>query len=173
MPFTPFHFGAGLGAKGAVAPVFSWTAFCAAQVVIDCESLYHIVHHDYPVHRFFHSFVGAGLAGSAASAGIFLLLYLIGRTSSLLEDDRWRRIPALRGEVAPLGVWMGGVLGGLSHTVLDGMMHRDVRPFVPWSDENPFLGIVSVGTLHLLCVAAAVLGTLGLTLWKRPGRVTT
>jgi hypothetical protein len=171
MPFTPFHLGAGLGAKGAAAPAFSWTAFCAAQVVIDCESLYHIVRRDYPVHRFFHSFVGAGLAGTAASAGIFLLLHLVGRTGSLLEDERWRRIPAFRGEVAPLGVWSGGVLGGLSHTVLDGMMHRDVRPFMPWSDGNPFLGIVSVGTLHLLCVSAAMLGALGLTLWKRAGKV--
>ncbi len=171
MPFTPFHLGAGLGAKGAAAPVFSWTAFCAAQVVIDCESLYHIVRHDYPVHRFFHSFVGTGLAGTAASAGIFLVLHILGRTSPLLEDERWRCVPAFRGEVAPVGVWTGGVLGGLSHTLLDGMMHRDVLPFMPWSDWNPFLGVVSVATLHWMCAAAAAAGALGLAFWMRPKKV--
>ena len=168
MPFTPFHFGAGLGAKGAGAPVFSWSAFCAAQVLIDCESLYHIVRRDYPVHRFFHTFLGAGLAGIAASALFLLALRILDRPGSIVDLDRWRRHPALSGEVSPVGVWLGGIVGGLSHTVLDGLMHRDLRPFQPWSDRNPFLGLVGVGTLHLLCVAAAALGAVGLALWMRP-----
>src|SRR5262245_31711720 len=43
LPVTPFHFGPGLALKGAAAPVFSWSAFAAAQVVIDCETVYYMV----------------------------------------------------------------------------------------------------------------------------------
>jgi hypothetical protein len=168
MPFTPFHFGAGLGAKGVSAPIFSWSAFCAAQVLIDCESLYHIVRRDYPVHRFFHTFVGAGLAGIIVSAAMLLVLRILNRPGSILDRDRWRRQPALAGEISTTGVWVGGMLGGLSHPLLDGLMHRDVRPFLPWSDANPFLGLMSVGELHLLCLAAAALGAVGVALWMRP-----
>src|SRR5262245_50937240 len=169
MPFTPFHLGAGLGVKGASAPVFSWSAFCAANVLIDCESLYHILHRDYPVHRFFHSFLGAGIGGIAASILMLLALRVLQRPGSMLDRDPWRR-PALAGEISTAGIWAGGILGGLSHTVLDGLMHRDLRPFFPWSDWNPFLGLIGVGTLHLLCMAAAALGAAGLALWMRSPR---
>ena len=45
-------------------------------------------------------------------------------------------------------------------------MHPDVRPFMPWSDYNPFLGLVGVAQLHLLCVAAALFGAVCVTLWR-------
>jgi hypothetical protein len=63
LPVTPFHFGPGLALKGAAAPMFSWSAFAVAQVVIDCETIYYLVKRGYPVHRFFHSFLGAAVAG--------------------------------------------------------------------------------------------------------------
>ena len=43
--------------------MFSWSAFVAAQVLIDCETLYYLVRQEYPVHRFFHSVLGATAAG--------------------------------------------------------------------------------------------------------------
>ena len=47
--------------------MFSWSAFAAAQVLIDCETLYCLVRQEYPVHRFFHSFLGATAAGLVAA----------------------------------------------------------------------------------------------------------
>ena len=73
MPVTPFHFGPGLALKGVAAPVFSWSAFAAAQALIDCETVYYLLNREYPVHRFFHSFVGATAAGVTAA-----LLFLVG-----------------------------------------------------------------------------------------------
>jgi hypothetical protein len=67
LPVTPFHFGPGLALKGVAAPVFSWSAFAAAQVVIDCETIYYMVRGEYPVHRFLHSFLGGGMAGLVAA----------------------------------------------------------------------------------------------------------
>src|SRR5262245_23835448 len=73
LPVTPFHFGPGLVLKGAAAPVFSWSAFAAAQVVIDCETIYYVVNGEYPIHRFFHSFLGATAAGLIATV-LFLVV---------------------------------------------------------------------------------------------------
>jgi membrane-bound metal-dependent hydrolase YbcI (DUF457 family) len=72
-----------------------------------------------------------------------------------------------RGEISILGVLLGGLVGGLSHPLLDGVMHPDVRPFMPWSDYNPFLGLIGLPPLHLACIASAVLGAAGVALWKR------
>ena len=46
-------------------------------------------------------------------------------------------------------------------------MHPDVRPFMPWTDYNPFLGLIGLAPLHLACVASAILGGIGVALWKR------
>jgi membrane-bound metal-dependent hydrolase YbcI (DUF457 family) len=67
---------------------------------------------------------------------------------------------------------LGGLAGGLSHPVLDGIMHPDVRPFMPWSDRNPFLGFVSETTLHVACVVAALVGVAGLAFWRSATRTT-
>jgi membrane-bound metal-dependent hydrolase YbcI (DUF457 family) len=134
LPFTPFHFGPGLALKGAAAPVFSWSAFAAAQVLIDCETLYYLVRQEYPVHRFFHSFLGATAAALVAA----ILCPVIVRVSTVRFP--WLIAPstsAARGEFSSLRILVGGFIGGVSHPFLDGIMHPDVRPFMPWSDNNP------------------------------------
>jgi membrane-bound metal-dependent hydrolase YbcI (DUF457 family) len=167
MPFTPFHFGPGLALKGVAAPMFSWSAFAAAQVLIDCETLYYLVRQEYPVHRFFHSFLGATAAGLAAA---ILCLGIVRASAGVLLE----RVGTARGECSSVGILAGGLLGGLSHPFLDGIMHPDVRPFMPWSDANPFLGLMGLTQLHLACIAAAFVGAVCVTFWRirrghRPG----
>jgi membrane-bound metal-dependent hydrolase YbcI (DUF457 family) len=166
LPVTPFHFGPGLALKGAAAPVFSWSAFAAAQVVIDCETIYYMVSGEYPVHRFFHSFLGAAVAGLVTA-----VLFLVIVHASFISFPRLivplTTTATARGEISSLGALLGGLTGGLSHPLLDGIMHPDVRPFMPWTDYNPFLGLIGLAPLHLACVASAILGGIGLALWKR------
>ena len=166
MPFTPFHFGPGLALKGVAAPLFSWSAFVASQVLIDCETLYYLVHQEYPAHRFFHSFLGATAAGLVAA----ILCLVIVRASAVGFPPFVAPLvissSTVRGEFSSLGVFVGGLAGGLSHPFLDGIMHPDVRPFMPWSDHNPFLGLIGVAPLHLACIAAALFGAVCVTLWK-------
>jgi len=52
MPFTPYHFGPGLFVKGLAARWFSWIAFVAVQVVIDCETLYYLERPEYPIRMY-------------------------------------------------------------------------------------------------------------------------
>jgi membrane-bound metal-dependent hydrolase YbcI (DUF457 family) len=165
LPFTPFHFGPGLALKGVAAPVFSWSAFAAAQVLIDCETLYYLVNQEYPVHRVFHSFLGATAAGLVAAISFLV----IARRFAVGFPRLMAPLPATstaRGETSSLGVLLGGLTGGLSHPLLDGIMHPDVRPFMPWSNYNPFLGLIGVGQLHLACTVAALLGAAGVALWR-------
>ena len=166
MPVTPFHFGPGLACKGIAAPVFSCSAFAVTQVVIDCETIYYLVNGEYPVHRFFHSFLGA------AAAGLLTAVLFLGVVhASFIGFPRvimpLTATSTARGDISVLGILLGGLVGGLSHPLLDGIMHSDVRPFIPWTDYNPFLGLIGLAPLHLACIASAVLGAAGVALWKR------
>lgn len=164
MPFTPFHFGPGLALKGLARPVFSWSAFVVAQILIDCETLYYLLHHQYPVHRFLHSFLGATAAGFVSAGSWLLIVHIVKVALPNLMLPLMRSTPPVRSEFSFLAVLLGGLLGGLSHPFFDGIMHPDVRPFMPFSDHNPFLGLIGVGALHIACVAAAVLA--GVALWR-------
>jgi uncharacterized membrane protein YidH (DUF202 family) len=158
MPFTPFHFGPALFAK-CVAPVrLSWLAFVAAQVVIDCETLFFLVQGAYPVHRFFHTLVGAALAGLGTGIVFAGLARRLDPRS--LMPTGWEDLagPSVRSEISPGAVMAGAVIGALSHPILDGIMHPDVRPFAPWSDSNPLLRVVGLDVLHVGCVALGVVG---------------
>jgi hypothetical protein len=158
MPFTPFHFGPGLLAK-AVAPRYvSFTAFVASQVVIDLETLYHLVRHEWPVHRVMHTVLGGTAGGlesglAVAAMGPLLLRSASARLGSLTEAQRSK----ILSEVSLGGALAGGVIGGVSHSMLDSIVHSEVRPFWPLADGTLF-GIVGTGSLHVGCIVAGVVG---------------
>jgi membrane-bound metal-dependent hydrolase YbcI (DUF457 family) len=130
----------------------SLTAFIISQVAVDLESGYHLLRGDWPVHREIHSLLIAALVGVFCGSAVCLA----GR----------RVLPAnhasLQAEVAAAPAHVGGLIGGLSHSILDAVMHSDLQPFWPVSSRNPFLAVISVSNLHLLCVLSGVLGALGL-----------
>jgi membrane-bound metal-dependent hydrolase YbcI (DUF457 family) len=148
MPFTPFHFGPAAVVKALIPRSFSLTAFVASQVLIDLESGYHLLRHEWPVHRVAHTLPVATAIGVLSGT----LVYVAGR---------WFR-PSARveahAELRPLAAHVGGLVGGLSHPLLDGIMHADIRPFWPISDANPLLGTVDLMTLHVACLASGVVG---------------
>jgi hypothetical protein len=144
--------------KSLIARHFSWLAFVASQVIIDLETLYYLLARAYPLHRFFHTFLGATLAGAATG------FVMIGPKVLIEKNSPWFRAwiaglpPSLRTEFTNAGVLLGALIGGVSHPVLDGIMHRDIHPFAPWTGENPLLQIIGVGTLHLACLLFGLLG---------------
>lgn len=152
MPITPFHFGPGAALHALAPRQISFLSFCAANVLIDFESLYNLVNHRHPVHAFFHTYVGATL--------------IIAAVVVLFAAARWfaRRfwLPNLLGwqELSLLQVSLGGVLGAYSHVVLDSVMHGDIQPLAPFSTANALLSVFSLSILHLGCVALGILGLL-------------
>lgn len=143
--------------KAAAPRRFSWTAFVLTQVIIDCETLYNIVLRRYPLHRELHTFWGA----TAAGIGSALLMLGALRVLPMFKKPS----PVLGSETSAQAIWAGAVLGGLSHPLLDGMMHDDVQPFSPWSTANPFLGVMDLGILHLSCFVAGIVGLILVVRW--------
>ena len=133
---------------------FSLIFFVALQVVIDLESLYHLVKHRYPVHRFLHTFIGAALLAAGSSALVF----------GAMSWWRSRHVgprPA-QGLYVYVALLATALFATWSHVVLDGIMHRDIRPFWPLSDANPLLSLVGVGMLHLACLVTGFFGLIAL-----------
>ncbi|MGH7731801.1 MAG: hypothetical protein ACRENJ_11200 [Candidatus Eiseniibacteriota bacterium] len=150
MPFTPFHFGPGLLLKGAAPRDVSLAAFVASQVAVDLEPLYFILRGEYPVHRWLHTVWGGGLVGLAVGVALSA------------GARRWIATapPAARGDLRPRAGIVGGLLGGISHPLLDGLMHPDVRALRPFAETTWVLEPGGVAALHLGCVIAGVLGVL-------------
>ena len=149
MPVTPFHFGIGVLGKGAAPGRFSLLAFVASQVVIDCETAYYIMTRQWPLHRWCHTLVVAVPLGIAVGLAVWAAAGVSRRRVSLILPP---------GELDLVPAIIGGALGGLTHPILDGIMHTDVMPLRPFSDRNPLLGWIGLAELHLLCVLAGVAG---------------
>jgi hypothetical protein len=159
MPITPFHFGPGLLLKSLAPRQVSFVAFVAAQVVIDLESGYHLLRGDWPVHRVLHTLPIATLAGLVSGVAIWALARLFRLR------ERHGHEPMLPSEVDARPALVGGLLGGVTHPLFDGIMHTDVRPFWPLSAENPLLDLIGLAALHRACILTGVLGAL--VLWTR------
>ena len=152
MPVTPFHFGPG-AALHAVAPKHvSFLAFCAANVFIDVESLYNLRTDSYPVHAFFHTYVGASFVALAIVC-LFLAARQLADKIPLPDLFEWRQLTVTQ-------VSIGAAAGAYSHVVLDSIMHADITPLAPFSPRNVLLGAMSLDTLHWSCIVAGVLALL-------------
>ena len=69
----------------------------------------------------------------------------------------------IRWRVATLSAFVGTY----SHVFIDAIMHSDIRPFAPISNQRALHGIVSIETLQLLCVGSALLGGFAFVLIER------
>jgi hypothetical protein len=163
MAATPFHFGPGLLIKAAAPRQFSMAAYALTQVVIDIESGYYLLRHDFPVHRDMHTFLVGGLIG-------VLCGMLVSRTGAWIARPRDLVGEALIAEYQMWTAILSGLFGGLFHAVVDGFMYTDIRPFRPLSSANPLFGLVSVRNIYLFCVITGLLGAVLLLAWERRPR---
>ena len=158
MPITPFHLGPALVMKAVVPRYFSFLTFGVTQVVIDSEVVFYMQTGGWPIHRLFHTYLGATL--------VAVLTVLLARPLLERAIRLWNRFVAPKGEgvlrVEPriplIAAGSGALIGGYSHVLLDSIMHSDVRPFAPWSEHNGLLQLVSADHLVLICVALGALG---------------
>jgi membrane-bound metal-dependent hydrolase YbcI (DUF457 family) len=136
MPVTPYHFGPGLTIKSVLLKRFSFKAFILANILTDIEPVYFLCTQQLPLHRFFHTYLGATLL----AVFCMVVVRMVWTKSS-------------RAAVAA-----GAFLGTYSHVFLDSFMHTDMQPFFPWTRTNPFLGIFSAYDLEVFCLACWLLG---------------
>jgi hypothetical protein len=163
MPETPFHLGPGFLVKAVAPRQFSMAAYSLTQVVIDLESGYYLLRGEYPVHRQAHTFLLGGLIGLLCG----LIVSRVGRWWARPRDSVHEVLAAeFRMPVAVVS----GIFGGIFHSVLDGIMHQDIRPFRPFTDANPLYDLVSVRVVYLFCTVTGLVGAALLLAWQRRTR---
>lgn len=163
MPATPFHLGPGLLIKAAAPRQFSMAAYSLAQVVIDVEAGYYLLRGEYPVHRQAHTFLLGGLIG-------LLCGLIVSRVGGWWARPRDAVPEALAAEFRMPVAVLSGIFGGIFHSVLDGIMHQDIRPFRPFTDANPLYEVVSIRVLYLFCTITGLVGAALLLAWERRAR---
>jgi len=142
--------GPGILIKALLQGSFSLMVFGWTQIVMDVQPLIGILSGASELHGFTHTYVGATLlAVFAALSGKYLSEWAL----------KWL-LPAPTHH-APIRWWVAGVsaaIGSYSHVAIDSLMHADMKPFAPFADSNSLLGVISVATLHRLCVYSGVAG---------------
>ncbi|HPH69073.1 MAG TPA: hypothetical protein PLF40_25135 [Kofleriaceae bacterium] len=120
----------------------------AANVFIDFESAAHLMAHTYPIHTFFHTFLGATLMIFPAAVAA----WVAGRLGL-----RMKLLPAALPWSA---AFIGAGVGAWSHVVFDSIMHADVQPFAPWSTASPLHACVSLEVLFYGCLLTGLAGAI-------------
>jgi hypothetical protein len=134
-------------------------------VLIDLEPAYYMLQGEAPLHRFFHTCVGATVVGAVALViGMPLCNWVLRLGRALQGREGAAAEPARIGFGAAA---FGAFAGVYSHVLLDSVMHGDMRPLAPFSDANPLLRVISLDSLHALCVGRAILGLAGLAVRAR------
>jgi len=150
MPFTPLHLGPGAVFKAVGGRHFSFMAFAGAQVLMDIEPLIGIIEHKPVLHGYSHTIAGALVIGTLAG--------LIARPIGGFVLKLLRREQALTWRAS----FSGAFVGTFSHIGLDALMHADMNPWWPFTVDNPWLGLISVAQLNLLCLGLGAIGALTL-----------
>jgi membrane-bound metal-dependent hydrolase YbcI (DUF457 family) len=150
LPVTPFHFGPGALVAAASRSKVSFLAFAATNVLIDVESLYNMLTNQPRIHTFLHTYAGSTLA-AAVVVLTFLPCRSVARSLPAWVVLRWRGLSVR-------AVGLGSLVGAWSHVLLDSVMHSDITPLAPISNSNGLYRIVPLGTLHLFCVVAGIVG---------------
>ena len=142
MPFTPFHWGPNSVLGVALTKIFDLPTLLVACVIVDLEPLSVMAFGwHYPLHGFFHSFMGATLAGLGTAALMVPLqpyLRIFTTPLRLAQDSSWLKI-----------LWTS-LFGVFSHVLLDAPLYRDIQPFYPLA-KNPFYRLFEFETIYLFC----------------------
>jgi membrane-bound metal-dependent hydrolase YbcI (DUF457 family) len=152
MPFTPIHLGPGAAFKAICGKHFSFMVFGGSQVLMDIEPLIGMIQGKDILHGYTHTILGAFLIGLVAA--------IIGKPISAFA------LKFLKVQHYPL-TWLasftGAYIGTFSHIGFDAIMHSDMNPLWPITQGNSLLGSISIGSLHMLCLALGLFGSLIIT----------
>ncbi len=151
MPLTPFHLGPALFIGLILFRYVNLPSFLAANVIVDLEPFFVLLFGlDYPLHGFFHSFLG----GSLVALALFLVIWKMNEPVQKVMD-----FFGLRQDTDVRSVGIGCFFGVYFHILLDCFLYTDIMPFYP-SGFNPVYGWFSGHEVYLFCVVSFVLGVL-------------
>ena len=142
MPFTPYHFGAHACASLPFCKRLDVFVFMLSNVVIDIEPLLVMTMDlDYPLHGYFHTFLGGGFVGFIWALIIFVFRKRVAKVMRVIHIPY---NPQLKMMI------ISGIFGAWMHVLFDSPLYYDVRPFFPLN-SNPLLGLVSIQNMYTIC----------------------
>ena len=152
MPFTPFHLGPGLLFGLLLIRYIDFPTFIIANVIVDIEPFMVLaLNLDYPLHGFFHSFIGGTIVALLLTAGMRELREHLNPITRFLKVEQ---------EHSTRSILMASLFGVYFHIVLDSLLYSDIKPFYPFN-FNPFLDITRIGLgVYGNCFLAFILGTI-------------
>ncbi len=140
MPFTPYHLGPASLIGLLLFGVFDFPALLVATVVIDIEPLSVLAFDlDYPMHGFFHSFLGGALVAGLTSITMYLSRNDI---RTLMRPFKLEQVSSLK------KIFCTSLFGVYFHILLDSQLYGDMKPFYPVGG-NLFYGLVSTEQIYL------------------------
>ena len=149
MPFTPYHLGPGLLIGLLLISFIDFPTFLVASIIVDVEPfLVLTLNLNYPLHGFFHSFLG----GTLVAVPLALLMYRIReKLSPLLSFFK------LEQNVPFKTILVAALFGIYIHILLDSRMYTDIQPFYP-ATYNPLLatGIFAGLDSYIVCILSFV-----------------
>jgi hypothetical protein len=151
MPLTPFHLGPALFFGLLFLSFMHLPTFLIANVIVDFEPfLVLFLGIDYPLHGFFHSFLGGSIIA------IILSLVMIRIDEKVQKVMRFFKLEQKHSQKR---IWIASLLGIYLHIFLDSIIYTDIKPFFPLS-FNPFYNssMFAVFGIHSLCVILGILG---------------
>ena len=138
MPFTLFHLGPGIALKSLMGERMSLAMFAGAQIVMDIEPGMGMISGAATLHGYSHTLPGA------------LVIALVCLPFKRLAEWGFGVAISWRSALA------GGLLGSLSHVLLDALVHSDIRPLWPFSETNPLQGMMDWEHTEMLCLLLAL-----------------
>ncbi len=150
MPFTPYHMGPGILAKALLRGSFSLIVFGWTQIVMDVQPLIVEFTNEGRYHGFTHTYVGATL--------LAVVCALTGKYLAELVLGVWPRADHKRIGISWGVAFLSAFIGAYSHVLLDSFTAPDITPFAPFTNAGGLWGLLSVATLHTLCLYSALVG---------------
>jgi len=149
MPFTPFHFGPSAFVSLPLKRYIDIPIFILANVAIDIEPLL-VMTLDlaYPLHGFAHTFVGAAAVG--------VTIGIMANFAKNHLEHIMRKILRLVYQSSKKKYILSGILGSWFHVLLDTTLYTDIKPFYPFTDLNPFLGLIQDSLMYKICAYAFI-----------------
>jgi len=149
MPFTPYHFGPALLLSVLLFPFLDVTTVMIASVILDLEPItILILGLPLPLHGFFHTYLGATIVALALSAMIWPFRSYLNQITSFF---------GLHQKSNSRNIILASLVGVYFHIFLDSFLYVEMIPFYPLLG-NPFLGVVSSGSVYMFCVIAGLFG---------------
>ena len=151
MPFTPFHWGPSSWIGLILFKIFDFPTLLIASVIVDIEPFCVLFFNlSYPLHGFFHSFLGGSILAILTAIILSLLKDRITKIMAifkLAQTSSFKKI-----------LWTS-FFGVYFHLLLDSFLYEDMKPFYPF-ENNPLLGLFSSQQIYLFCGLSFLVGIL-------------